>query len=102
MDGCANSQPARVEWFVAFSGGFLKKRVEAWPRLGVGQPLFPRFIILPGEKKPGKIRQLHLFVRRQRLAHLNDFRSGVTHAVTLPMNRALGKANVARPEIARN
>jgi hypothetical protein len=77
--GCANSQAFGIERFVALGGGVAQDSIKAGPGLRIGQPAFPCFVILTGEEEAGKIRQLGLFVWRQSLASLDDFRSGIAH-----------------------
>lgn len=68
MAACAKSQAAGVEWFIALGGGIVQEGIEARTGFGMGNPAFPRLILLTGEKKPGKVRQLGLLVRRERFA----------------------------------
>jgi hypothetical protein len=87
LAACVKSQAAGVERFIPLGGGIVQEGVEARTGFRVRDPAFPRLVLLTGEEKSGKVRQLGLFVRRESLADLNNLCRGAADGHWVIPNR---------------
>ena len=81
------SQAFRVERFIPLGGGLAQESVETGPGLRIREPALPRFVVLTGQEKAGKISQIRLLLGRQSLANSHDFFRGAAHVNWITANR---------------
>jgi hypothetical protein len=83
-----DSQASMVKGFIGLGSRVAQKGLKARMGFGIRDALLPRLFLLACEKESGEVRQLGLFVRRQRFANLNDFRGCFTHNKILALKHS--------------